>query len=206
MLCSSRSITLGGAFGVHLHYRAADDFRDLRNDAIAEASKAVHSAGNPISHSTHVGFNAPPAIRSTASGNVLSGDFPLAISVSGLAPRFQSLLDGVGQIRAATASGIPKPLPFRCFAFSRSRRACHVSNDSLSFATIASGVGHNPDSVPTVRGTNGGSRYAMPFRIKPERGQVSENSAKAPSKQRCDVFHDDVSRAKLANNSGVLAP
>ncbi len=32
----------------------------------------------------------------------------------------------------------------------------------------------------------------MPFRIIPERGQVSENGAKPSTKQSCDVFHDDV--------------
>jgi hypothetical protein len=46
----------------------------------------------------------------------------------------------------------------------------------------------------------------VPFRIKPERGQVSENSVKAPSKQSCDVLHEDVSGSYLANNSGVLRP
>jgi hypothetical protein len=44
-------------------------------------------------------------------------------------------------------------------------------------------VGNNPDSVASVRRTNGGSWYAMPFRIKPERGQVSENTLNSPSKQ-----------------------
>jgi hypothetical protein len=38
-----------------------------------------------------------------------------------------------------------------------------------------------PQSKPvsSVRGANGGSRYAMPLRIKPERGQVSENNVQA---------------------------
>jgi hypothetical protein len=67
-------------------------------------------------------------------------------------------------------------------------------------------VGNDPNPVAPVWGTNGGSWYAVPFRIKPERGQVSENSLKAPSKQSCDVLHDDVARSYLANNSGVLRP
>jgi hypothetical protein len=33
----------------------------LRDDGVAEASKAVHPRGNPMSHSTHVGFRLPPA-------------------------------------------------------------------------------------------------------------------------------------------------
>src|SRR5262245_2472056 len=55
-------------------------------------------------------------------------------------------------------------------------------------------------------GTNGVSRYAMPFRVIPERGQVSENVAQPSIKQRCGVFHDDKSGSNFANNSGVLFP
>ena len=42
---------------IDLHYDAPNDFRDLRDDGVAESFKAVHSSGNPMSHSTHVGFN-----------------------------------------------------------------------------------------------------------------------------------------------------
>jgi len=34
-----------------------DDFRDLRHDGVSEALNSVHPRGNPISHSTHVGFS-----------------------------------------------------------------------------------------------------------------------------------------------------
>jgi hypothetical protein len=40
------------------------------------------------------------------------------------------------------------------------------------------GVGKSPDDkhpVPDMRGTNGGSRYAIPPHAIPERGQVSQN-------------------------------
>jgi hypothetical protein len=46
----------------------------------------------------------------------------------------------------------------------------------------------------------------MPFRIIPERGKVSENIAKPPSKECCNVLHDDVSRSNFANKTGILAP
>jgi hypothetical protein len=46
----------------------------------------------------------------------------------------------------------------------------------------------------------------MPFDVIPDLGQVSENSAKSPSKQSCDVFHDDVSGSYFANNSIELPP
>jgi hypothetical protein len=41
------------------HDRPPDHFDDLRDDGVSEASQAVHSGGNPMSHSTHVGFNVP---------------------------------------------------------------------------------------------------------------------------------------------------
>jgi hypothetical protein len=55
-----------------------------------------------------------------------------------------------------------------------------------------------------MRRTNGGSRYAIPLRIKPERGQVAENSSKSANSEGIDVFHEDVSRSKQANDAGIL--
>jgi hypothetical protein len=71
---------------------------------------------------------------------------------------------------------------------------------------LASGVRHNPDPVSAVRRTNGGSRYAVPFRIIPDLGQVSENPVKSATAEHGNVFHDDVAWSYLVNNSGVLAP
>jgi hypothetical protein len=46
----------------------------------------------------------------------------------------------------------------------------------------------------------------MPFRIKPDLGQVSENTLKPSpslsSKEHWDVFHDRVSGSYFANNTG----
>src|SRR5262245_48532619 len=44
-----------------LHYCPPDQLGDLGDDGVSECSKSVHPAANPISHSTHVGFRAPPA-------------------------------------------------------------------------------------------------------------------------------------------------
>lgn len=75
---------------------------------------------------------------------------------------------------------------------------------------VALGVGHNPNSVPKVSETCVGSWYAVPLCIKPERGQVSENSVNPPSKESCDVLHENEfdfsSFTKLANNSSVIGP
>nr|WP_053553207.1 hypothetical protein [Sphingopyxis sp. 113P3] len=53
----------------------------------------------------------------------------------------------------------------------------------------------------------------MPFRIIPERGQVSENSAKPSAtllswatKQICDVLHDDEGRSNFASQSTDFRP
>ena len=75
-----------------------------------------------------------------------------------------------------------------------------------SWLPFVVGVANNPEAIPPVRGANGGSWDAMPFRIVPERGQVSENVSKPPKKECCDVFHDDEAGSYLANKSGVIAP
>lgn len=67
-------------------------------------------------------------------------------------------------------------------------------------------VGNNPDAVASVRGTNGRRRDAIPFRVVPALGQASENSAHPPTKQRCNVFHDDVFRSYSANDSEHVEP
>jgi hypothetical protein len=76
------------------NYLSSDDFDDLRDDRVPEASQTVHPSGNPMSHSTHVGFNAPPAgDGSTARPNKqFAGALPM------LVPSFQSRLVGVGHI------------------------------------------------------------------------------------------------------------
>ena len=46
----------------------------------------------------------------------------------------------------------------------------------------------------------------MPFRVIPDRGQVSANGAHPVSKQRCHVLHDCVSRSYQANGSQKVFP
>jgi hypothetical protein len=48
---------------VYLEDAPRDPFRDLRDDGVAETAQAVHPSGYPMSHSTHVGFNAPPVAK-----------------------------------------------------------------------------------------------------------------------------------------------
>ena len=98
--------------------------------------------------------------------------------------------------------------------FLKNRPSKHFSGTfsrlPVSFQSLAVGVGHDPNSVSLVWCANVGSRYAMPFRIIPDLGQVSENSAKPlsviPAKQHCDVLHERDCGSSFANNSDQFAP
>lgn len=57
-----------------------------------------------------------------------------------------------------------------------------------------------------MRGTDGGSRYAVPLRVIPDIGQVSQNSVNPPNKELWDVFHDDEAGSNFANKTGELRP
>lgn len=67
-------------------------------------------------------------------------------------------------------------------------------------------VGDDPNPVPYVWGANSGSWNAVPFRVIPDLGQVSENAVKPPSKESCDVLHNDDSGSYFANKAKVLTP
>jgi hypothetical protein len=140
-----------------------------------------------------------------------------------LADKLRDLRDyGVSELLIAV---YPSGYPMTCSAVSgtgyrwprtRLHQSCQLFRSGLAtprlgdvlppLNAVALGVGHNPNSVAKLSGTNVGSWYAMPFSIIPDRGQVSENSAKSPSKQSCDVFHLDDCGSKLANQSGVFTP
>jgi len=68
-------------------------------------------------------------------------------------------------------------------------------------ASFVIGVGNNVDPVTFVRGADGARRNAIPFKIKPALGHVSENSSHPISKQRCHVLHDCVLRSYQAKGS-----
>jgi hypothetical protein len=67
-------------------------------------------------------------------------------------------------------------------------------------------VGNDPEALSGMWRANRGSRYAMPLRIVPEGGQVSENSVHPSTKQLCDVFHENVVGSNLANEARVFSP
>lgn len=116
----------------------------------------------------------------------------------------------------STYSGFGTPVLHSMQAKASSSRWCLVLPSLANLAEAvagdrapllaALGVGKDPDAIPLLGSANGGSWYAVPLRIIPERGQVSENDAKPSTKQSCDVFHDDEPRSKFANEAGDFRP
>jgi hypothetical protein len=92
-----------------LNYSLAYPFCNLRNYGVSKCSQSVHPLGNPISHSTHVGFNCPvaPFAWFTESHNEFAGVRPAAFNVSGFLPPFHALLVGVGQYFSASLRFTP---------------------------------------------------------------------------------------------------
>jgi len=150
-----------------------------------------------MSHSTHVGFSAPPTAAFRGIEFREDWDGPPLFAAS--------CVVGVGHIPELAMSRKP-------ICLLTPRAAClsislfNASADLPLWLSHAPGVGKNPDTITSVASANGGSRYAMPLRIIPERGQVSENVSKPPTKQCCDVFHDDEAGSYLANKPCVFAP
>jgi hypothetical protein len=126
-----------------------------------------------MSHSTHVGFNAP----FISSGETIVFSFaraPLPPHLQRAAPPVSVTAVGVGHI-------------FRC--------AAHFCMEGASMFALAVCVGNNPNPIPSVRGADGGSWHTVPDRIIPERGQVSANGSHPETKQAWDVLHDDEARS-----------
>jgi hypothetical protein len=80
---------------------AAYFFRDFRDDGVAKALKAVHPIGNPISHSTHSGFNRPPGSEPGVQWITAAGSAESPLLPRWLGPPFApSDARGLGQSRA----------------------------------------------------------------------------------------------------------
>lgn len=81
---------------------------------------------------------------------------------------------------------------------------CPLFVEPYAVAVGVGRIGEDEDAVPLVRGAEGGSREAIPLRVVPERGQLSENDSEPPSKESCGVLHDEDARSKFANDAGDL--
>jgi hypothetical protein len=94
---------------------------------------------------------------------------------------------GVGHICTATANDDTesRPIPFRIAMYASGER----------FVSSATGVGHNEDPPPKMRGTDGRCGYTIPFRIEPDLGQVPENSPESQGKVPWDILQQRPSRS-----------
>src|SRR5574337_1720027 len=117
--------------------------------------RLVQSRGQPINFSTHCGFRRPPA--TTFNGSLLRRVW------LGAALFFASCTVGVGNFATAVRKSIP-PVP------------CNPG----PFASLARGVGHDPDSLALVGGAAVVCSEHSPSRIEPHRGQVSEYGSESP--------------------------
>jgi hypothetical protein len=175
----------------------------LRDDGVSEGSKAVHPRGNPISHSTHVGFNIPPA--------ALGRGIPFLPYCSA----FDFLPESLRQSRAVGVGHSPRATAFTAIERStvpflpsgrRPVGLIPLRTPFPPFASLAAGVGHNPDSIPPVWCANGGSGNTVPFRVIPERRDFPEHLVQSASAKGDDVLDDDPRRPTLFDEPAVFAP
>src|SRR5690606_14226220 len=114
---------------------------------------------------------------------------------------------GVRDQPKSSASASPKmAAPCRSSFF---RLAALAKDEGESFARMASDafeLGHNEYSVTEMRGTEGCSRYAIPLRVIPERGQVPENVSHPPNKEAWHVLQQHPSRSYHANDPSAFWP
>jgi hypothetical protein len=68
------------------------------------------------------------------------------------------------------------------------------------------GVGQDEDAFSSMWRTHVGRSKHIPLRIVPARGQVSENCPESTSNESCDVFHEDETGSKNANDSRIFRP
>ena len=180
-----------------------------------------------MSHSTHVGFSAPP----TTAFNCRSRGFPLLVrrywlglplfllpftvgvgSITAVCklmdlPRFiaaksgpAALALGVGHILAAIASTNDPDDPLR------RNRAAIAGVGTTPMQASAVGVGQHPDPVALMRGACVVRSHNSPSCREPQRGKVREDQAKASAYKHRAVLHPDVAGSNLTDNARHLCP
>ena len=189
--------------------------------------------GHPISHSTHSGFSAPPTAfgncsplvppprseyvclfgclqsRAAGVGHFATSSFrlrppcfvPYLPTLAGL-PFVASWACGIGHILTAASSPNCTFLPLWYAEFPRQSVTCATLRPP--FGTF--GVGHNPDSVSLVRRSHVCRSQHSPFRIVPQRGQVSEYPSESPRSEHWRIFHEAEARSNFTDDSGHLHP
>jgi hypothetical protein len=65
-------MSISGVLPVVVYDHPPDEFGDLWDYGVSESSQSLHPMGNPMSHSTHIGFNCPGVpVAVTASSKSL---------------------------------------------------------------------------------------------------------------------------------------
>lgn len=130
--------------------------------------QAVHPSGNPMSHSTHVGFRAPVVAPSAWPTTTVNGSVPrLPFGLAAPLIVRLSRATGVGHSLAACARFSPNPFPVWClpfasvFAFTSSRFASSSSADQFSRVKTTVGVGQS--GFKKFRGERPPERMAEAF-------------------------------------------
>ncbi len=134
----------------------ADKFGDLRDYGIAEGCKSVCALGNPMSHSTHVGFSAPEPSNACKAWSRRSRDLSrplLRVSDAGLLPLCIDVV-GVGHMHTIPARprllGQFLTVPFfvMCRSFAPAARLS-------SCGSLLLGVGNNPRALSAMGSAQG---------------------------------------------------
>lgn len=71
---------------------------------------------------------------------------------------------------------------------------------------LAEGAGNQPDSIPLVRGTNGGSGYAVPFTVIPDLSKLAEHLLQSSNAKGGNVLHNDPLRLRFSDEPEELCP
>jgi hypothetical protein len=183
--------------------------------------------GNPINHSTQAGFSFPPfpeRIDRRSSSVILPAACSLFIARQFPLPFDSPVVPGVGYFRTNAASPSPLVLdtPLRLLfpltvgvgnirtkagrlGFFR----CCSPGLPFRFASLAFGVGtlsENPASFSDVGRTRVVRSQHTPFRIVPALVQAAEDNAESVPNKLRGVFHEDVLRPYLANDSEHFKP
>ena len=204
------------------------DFLDiLGDDCATEGAQSVHPIGNPISHSTHVGFRAPPAPDVTVSFN--GREFRVIVSRLAFED-FQSRDVGVGHRPSATSTAprsvVPPVWPGvgsqatwasllqvcvgqSLFATASSMRPRGFRGGNFSEFTAPSldlMVGHNPDAFALVRGINTDSRNSERLAGVVACFQVRKHIVERHLDDASNVLTNDPSGPALADDAAHLRP
>jgi hypothetical protein len=160
----------------------------LGDDGVSKGSKAVHPVGNPMSTSTHPGFNCPGRLVGSLGTARPSRKFVGAFGL-GLLASFQSRLVAVGHILVASTSVVPEwwPVVFRfAVRFAEPRES----------PTVAVGQAKDEDSLPSVRRADFRRRVQSERTAETAARQVSKDAIEAEREMASDVFEEDSERSK----------